>query len=77
HPTVDDDAGHQHNWLRKHHQVQIARRNGPVFCDRDWLSALAYAYTISDDRKLLNSLRAPLAGGPFRAENGSGCSLTS
>ncbi|MGH3623096.1 MAG: AAA family ATPase [Sciscionella sp.] len=49
HPHVDDDAGHQHNWLLKHHQVHAARRHGPVFCDRDWLSALAYAYSVADD----------------------------
>lgn len=57
HPSVDDDAGHQHNWLRKHHQVQLARRDGPVFCDRDWLSALAYAYSVADTDhgELLNS----------------------
>lgn len=57
HPTVDDDAGHQRNWLRKHHQVHVARRNGPVFCDRDWLSALAYAYSVADtdDGALLSS----------------------
>ncbi|MDQ3885505.1 MAG: hypothetical protein M3308_00440, partial [Actinomycetota bacterium] len=48
HPPVDDDAGHQANWLRKHHQVQAARRRGPVFCDRDWLSALAYAHSAAD-----------------------------
>jgi len=57
HPAVDDDAGHQHNWLRKHHQIQAARRTGPVFCDRDWLSALAYAYSIADtdDGELLTT----------------------
>ncbi|MGH3692555.1 MAG: AAA family ATPase [Pseudonocardiaceae bacterium] len=54
HPAVDDDAGHQTNWLRKHHQIQVARRHGPVFCDRDWLSALAYAYS-SHDGELLTS----------------------
>jgi len=48
HPAVNDDAGHQRNWLRKHRQVHTARRNGPVFCDRDWLSALAYAYSVAD-----------------------------
>ncbi len=48
HPDVDDDAGHQRNWMRKHHQVCAARRHGPVFCDRDWLSALAYAYSVAD-----------------------------
>lgn len=55
HPAVDDDAGHQDNWLRKHHQVQAARCHGPVFCDRDWLSALAYAYSIADGGVLLTS----------------------
>ncbi|MGH3548277.1 MAG: glycosyltransferase family 4 protein [Pseudonocardiaceae bacterium] len=54
HPALDDDTAHQHNWLRKHHQVQAARRDGPVFCDRDWLSALAYAYSVMDDGELLS-----------------------
>ncbi|MGH3830108.1 MAG: AAA family ATPase [Pseudonocardiaceae bacterium] len=54
HPDVDDDAGHQRNWLRKHHQIQAARRHGPVFCDRDWLSALAYAYSSHDGELLTN-----------------------
>lgn len=59
HPAVDDDAGHQRNWLRKHHQIHTARRNGPVFCDRDWLSALAYAYSVADtDHGELVSSRA-------------------
>jgi hypothetical protein len=59
HPDVDHDAGHQRNWLRKHHQVHIARRTGPVFCDRDWLSALAYAYSVADtDHSELLSNRA-------------------
>lgn len=59
HPAVDDDAGHQRNWLRKHHQVQAARRSGPVICDRDWLSALAYAYSAADtDHGELLSSRA-------------------
>lgn len=48
HPDVGDDAAHQRNWLRKHHQVHAARHHGPVFCDRDWLSALAYAHSIAD-----------------------------
>ncbi|MGH3565015.1 MAG: AAA family ATPase [Pseudonocardia sp.] len=52
HPAVDDDAEHQRNWLHKHHQVQAARCHGPVFCDRDWLSALAYAYSVTDDELL-------------------------
>jgi predicted ATPase len=55
HPTVDDDAGHQYNWLRKHHQVQSGCCYSPVFCDRDWLSALAYAYSVTDGGDLLTS----------------------
>ncbi|MGH3930107.1 MAG: AAA family ATPase [Pseudonocardiaceae bacterium] len=47
-PAVDDDPGYQHNWLRKHRQVQAARRVGPVVCDRDWLSALAYGHSVAD-----------------------------
>ncbi|MGH3771110.1 MAG: AAA family ATPase [Pseudonocardiaceae bacterium] len=54
HPAVDDDAGHQRNWLRKNHHIQTARRHGPVFCDRDWLSALAYAYSSHDGELLTN-----------------------
>ncbi|HEU0086760.1 MAG TPA: AAA family ATPase [Pseudonocardiaceae bacterium] len=48
HPAVVDDAAHQRNWLRKHRQVQAARRTSPVFCDRDWLTALAYAHSLAD-----------------------------
>jgi len=55
HPAGDDDAGHLHNWLRKHHQVHAVRCHGPVFCDRDWLSALAYAYSVTDGGDLLTS----------------------
>jgi hypothetical protein len=55
HPAANDDPGHQHNWLRKHHQVQAARCHGSVFCDRDWLSALAYAYSITDGGDPLSS----------------------
>ncbi len=58
HPAVDDDAGHQQNWLLKHHQVHAARHRGPVYVDRDWLSALAYAYsTAADDHGALLATR--------------------
>jgi len=45
HPGVDDDHAHQTNWLTKH-QHRIAAGGGPVFLDRDWVSALAYAYSL-------------------------------
>lgn len=62
HPAVDDDTGHQHNWLRKHHQIHAARHRGPVVVDRDWLSALAYAYSITDtDHGALLAARAAWA----------------
>lgn len=62
HPAVDDDTGHQHNWLRKHHQIHAARHQGPVVVDRDWPSALAYAHSISDtDHGVLLAARAAWA----------------
>lgn len=45
HPRVDDDAAHQANWLTKHRHIADAAQRGPVFSDRDWISALAYAYS--------------------------------
>lgn len=50
HPAVHDDDAHQANWLRKAAQAAHALRtvDGPVFVDRDWLSSLAYAYSIAD-----------------------------
>ncbi|WP_322770179.1 AAA family ATPase [Frankia sp. Cr1] len=55
HPTVEDDDAHQRNWLIKHRQVAAARPRGPVFVDRDWLTALAYAHSVAatDDGALL------------------------
>lgn len=53
HPAVDDDRAHQANWLRKH-RAAIDRRSAgaTVFVDRDWLTSLAYAYSIRDDELL-------------------------
>lgn len=50
HPAVEDDDAHQANWLRKsaHASRLLRTADGPVFLDRDWLSALAYAYSIGD-----------------------------
>jgi len=61
HPAVDDDHAHQANWLIKHRHTSTVRRSGPVFCDRDWLSALAYAASLEDGGLLLRS-RAAWAG---------------
>jgi thymidylate kinase len=48
HPDVDDDPAHQANWLVKAACATAALRSGiPVFCDRDWLSALSYAYSLA------------------------------
>lgn len=52
HPAVDADDAHQRNWLIKHTHAQQARRRGPVYLDRDWVSALAYAYSLDDDGRL-------------------------
>ena len=49
HPVVHDDAAHQGNWLRKAAQAADALASGmPVYADRDWLSSLAYAYSVAD-----------------------------
>jgi hypothetical protein len=49
HPGTGDGAAHDANWLRKASQASAARRGGQaVYLDRDWLSALAYAYSIAD-----------------------------
>jgi hypothetical protein len=49
HPAVNDDYAHQTNWLRKAAQTaQELAAGRSVFVDRDWLSSLAYAYSIAD-----------------------------
>lgn len=53
HPAVGDDQAHQANWLRKAEQASRllagARETAQVvYADRDWLNALAYAYSIAD-----------------------------
>ncbi|MEU4607633.1 AAA family ATPase [Kribbella sp. NPDC023972] len=53
HPAVDDDAAHQRNWLIKNEQASRARgHQRVVWLDRDWISSLAYAFSL-DDRQLL------------------------
>lgn len=51
HPAIDDDDAHQNNWLRKSAQARAltsAETPGPMYLDRDWLSSLAYAFSIAD-----------------------------
>lgn len=51
--AIDDDATDQRNWLIKDEQASSARgQQRAVWLDRDWISALAYAYSL-DDRQLL------------------------
>ena len=46
HPDVSDDDAHQLNWLRKAAQSTARLVHNPVvYADRDWLSALSYAYS--------------------------------
>jgi ATPase subunit of ABC transporter with duplicated ATPase domains len=53
HPAVDDDAAHQRNWLIKNEQASSVRgQQRAVWLDRDWISSLAYAYSLGD-RQLL------------------------
>jgi predicted ATPase len=48
HPGTGDGAGHDANWVRKARQAAAALSDGlAVYADRDWLSALAYAYSIA------------------------------
>lgn len=48
HPPVDDDDAHQRNWTIKAARARASLAAGnPVACDRDWLSALAYAYSLA------------------------------
>lgn len=64
HPAVEADDAHQRNWLRKHQLAEVlatTSRGGavrcgamPVWMDRDWVTALAYAYSL-EDRELLAS----------------------
>lgn len=49
HPGTGDGAAHDANWLRKAAQGAAAVRDGAAaYADRDWLSALAYAYSVAD-----------------------------
>jgi AAA domain len=55
HPPACDDNAHQANWLTKHRHATAALAAGPVFCDRDWLSALAYAASLPEGDQLLRA----------------------
>ncbi|MFI6290041.1 AAA family ATPase [Nonomuraea sp. NPDC050790] len=49
HPPVHDDDAHDANWLLKAAQAcALLDRHQVVACDRDWLSALAYAHSVAD-----------------------------
>lgn len=70
HPAVIDDDTHQANWLRKSAQAtnMLAGQGGPVFVDRDWLSSLAYAYSIADtDQCALLTQRTAWAAAHLKA----------
>lgn len=72
HPDIDDDAAHQANWVRKSAQAAeaLSVSGGPVFIDRDWLSALAYAYSIADtDHGTLLRARVAWAAAELRTGN--------
>ncbi|MFC1403173.1 MULTISPECIES: AAA family ATPase [Streptacidiphilus] len=45
HPRHDDEDSHLANWLRK--ADHLRGRSGPVWVDRDWLTALAWAASTS------------------------------
>jgi hypothetical protein len=45
HPGHGDENAHLANWLRK--SAQLRRFDGPVWVDRDWLTALAWSASTS------------------------------
>ncbi len=45
HPCHGDEDAHLANWLRK--SAQLRRLAGPVWVDRDWLTALAWSASTS------------------------------
>jgi thymidylate kinase len=47
-PGVDEDQAHQGNWITKATVADRAVAEGHVFCDRDFLSSLAFAWSIAD-----------------------------
>jgi thymidylate kinase len=47
-PCVDDDEAHQRNWIAKRAIAARAATSGNVFCDRDFLTSLAFACSIAD-----------------------------
>jgi len=48
HPGTSDDDAHQANWPRKAAMcTQLLRAGRVVYADRDWVSSLAYAYSVS------------------------------
>lgn len=57
HPEVDHDDAHQRNWLRKHQLAATwpsrdpagERSYGGVWMDRDWITSLAYAYSLTEE----------------------------
>jgi predicted ATPase len=46
-PGVDEDEAHQGNWIAKAEVSAEAVTRGHVFCDRDFLSWLAFAWSIA------------------------------
>jgi thymidylate kinase len=49
HPHHGDEDAHLANWLRK--SIQVSLRDGPMWLDRDWLTALAWSASTSGLRE--------------------------
>ena len=47
-PGVEDDEGHQRNWIAKAAIAALAMASDHVFCDRDFVTSLAFAVSIDD-----------------------------
>lgn len=71
-PSTDNDSAHQYNWVLKE-RLLGERPRTPVVVDRNFLTALAYAYSVRrqpGQRRLLSErvewLRRHLTAGSFR-----------
>jgi thymidylate kinase len=47
-PGVNEDEAHQRNWIAKASVTSAALAQGHVFCDRDFLTSLAFAWSVAD-----------------------------
>lgn len=61
HPDLHDENAHLANWLRK--STQLREMTGPVWVDRDWLTALAWAASTTGLAERVSWAYGHLTGG--------------